>query len=85
MTATPSELSMAGQVAAHTRWSRTKDRTAATAPARQARIAKLAAEIDPDGELTPAEMAERIASAQKAHMKGMALASARVRRQRANP
>lgn len=78
--ATPSERTMAAQIANHVRWSKEPDREAATAPARRGLEAKWATEIDPDGTMAPAELEKRIASARKAHMRRMALASAKARR-----
>jgi hypothetical protein len=70
------------QTAAHTRWAKTADRLAATAPARQAALDRFEREVDPDGVLAPTERAKRAANARKAHMSRMALASAKVRRER---
>lgn len=80
MSATPTERSMAAQVANHVRWSREPDRKAATAPARKGLEAKWIAEIDPDGVLSPAELERRLRSARSAHMRRMSLASAKARR-----
>lgn len=68
------------QIAANTRWATTVDRTAATAKARQAAMDRFDKMVDPDGVLTPEERAKRAASARKAHMQKMALASAKARK-----
>jgi hypothetical protein len=45
-----------------------------TAPAREAWVAKLQAEIDPDGSLTPDEIARRMQFAMRARMTRLAMA-----------
>ena len=75
-----SPRSLPAQVAAHTRWSREPDRTAATSPARSAFEARFLDEVDPDRTLTEAERARRAASARKAYFGRLALASAKARR-----
>lgn len=70
------------RIAALTRWSREEDRTAATAPARRGLDARFAREIDPQGKLTPQELAVRVAAARRAHFLKLALRSAQVRRRR---
>lgn len=83
MAATPQERVHAAKLAAHTRWSRTKDRSAATAPARQALLDKFELEVDPDGTLDPVERAKRATNARKAYFSRLALRSAQARRARA--
>jgi hypothetical protein len=70
---TPSEASLRGRLAAHTRWSREDDRTAATAKARAAALSRFERQVDPDGRLEPAERARRAESARKAFFAAMAL------------
>ncbi|MBX7431119.1 hypothetical protein JDV09_03190 [Mycobacterium sp. Y57] len=72
--------SQIAQIAAHTKWAQTQDRTAATAPARKAMLDKFEKQVDPDGVLTPAERAKRAANARKAHFQRLALKSAQARR-----
>lgn len=55
------------------RWWTCTDRTAATAPARQAFIAKFEREVDPEGTLPPAELAVRVDAARKAHYRSISL------------
>lgn len=74
------ERRLAAQVAAYTSWAHTPDRTARTAPARAAMLAKFELEVDPDGQLPPDERARRAESARKAHFSRLALKSARSRR-----
>lgn len=67
----------AGRIGAHTRWAKEPDRRAATAPARKGFRARFEREIDPDGVLSPAELAIRTDHAISAHMGRLALAKAR--------
>lgn len=76
----PVERRLAASVAAHTKWSRTPDRAAATAPAREAFQARFIREVDPDGALDPATRDRLVASARKAYFQRLALASAKARR-----
>lgn len=82
MPLTPAEKSLRGQVAAHTSWARTPDRTARTANARKAALDRFEHEVDPDGTLLPAERAKRAEHARKAYFARLALKSAQARRQR---
>lgn len=68
------------QIAANARWAVTADRAAATAKARQAALDRFDKLVDPDGVLSPEDRAKRAASARRAHMQKMALASAKARR-----
>lgn len=78
-----SERAINGAVGAHVKWSRTTDRSAATAPARQAFNAKFLKEADPDGTL-PTEERSRIAGhLRRAYFLRMTAASVKARRQRA--
>jgi hypothetical protein len=67
------------QVAAHTSWARTADRTARTEPAREALNRRIAREYNiPDG-LPPEEFARRFESARKAYYGKLAAKSVRAR------
>ena len=77
---TPSERSLRGQIAAHSSWAHTENRSARTAPARQAMLGKFEQQVDPDGVLTPAERALRAENARKAYFSRLALKSAQSRR-----
>jgi hypothetical protein len=79
MNATPNERSLIARIAAHERWANVIDRTAATAPARSGLRAKFAAELDPDGQLTDAELEHRVDQRLHAHMLRMSLAAKRAR------
>lgn len=74
------ERSLSASIAADTRWSRTPDRAAATAPARRALEEKFEREVDPEGILDPALRAKLAQNAKSAHYKRLALKSARARR-----
>lgn len=73
---------ISARLAANARWSK-EDTVEGTKPARLGFLAKLAREIDPDGELPEAELAIRVERARKAHMQRMTLASAAARARRA--
>lgn len=79
MALTPEQRSMRARIAAHTRWANETDRSAATAPARAALVERFAREVDPDGQLDPAERATRAAHALQAYMLRLSLASSRAR------
>jgi len=80
MEASQAERSMRASIAADQRWAQINDRAAATARARKAFNDQFEKLVDPDGKLTPDERARRAASARRAHMKRLALRSARSRR-----
>jgi hypothetical protein len=67
-------------MAAYTRWSRTSDPSAATAPARASFNARFEREVDPDGTLPAAERTRRAEYARKAYFTGLAYKSAKARR-----
>lgn len=68
---------IAGRIGAHVRWAKEPDRKAATAPARKGFRARFENEVDPEGKLSPAELAIRTDHAISAHMGRLALARAR--------
>lgn len=80
MASTPAERKLAAQIAAHESWANTPDRSARTAKARAALMAKFEQQADPEGKLLPAERALRAEHLRKAHFKRLALASAKARR-----
>ena len=82
---TPAERKLRAQLAAHTSWANTEDRTKRTEAGRQALHAKFEHEVDPDGVLDPVERARRAESARKAHFARLALKSAQARRKGAAP
>lgn len=71
-----------GSIGGHESWSRTADRTARTAPARDKFDARFEKQVDPDGLLDPAERARRAENARKAYFARLALKSAQSRRAR---
>ncbi|MCB2177573.1 MAG: hypothetical protein KQH57_17325 [Actinomycetales bacterium] len=77
---TSNERRLSAQIAAHTSWALTPDRSARTAPARAALMATFERQVDPDGILSPDERARRAEHARKAHFQRLALKSARARR-----
>lgn len=79
----PAERSLRGQIAAHTSWANTEDRSARTAPARRAMLDKFEREVDPEGVLPPAERAKRAESKKKAYFARLALKSSQARSRRA--
>jgi hypothetical protein len=83
MASTREERSIRASIAADERWSRTTDRAAATAAARQAFNDRFEQLVDPAGELAPDERTRRAASARRAYMKRLALRSAQSRRRAA--
>jgi hypothetical protein len=82
MPLTPEERQLRASLAAHEQWAREPDRTARTAKARRAFLAKLEAEVDPAGALPAAERARRAEHLRQAHMARMALAASRARSRR---
>lgn len=74
------DRALIAKIGAHESWARTPDRSARTAPARAALMAKFEAEVDPDGVLLPAERVRRAEHLRKAHFQRLALKSARSRR-----
>jgi hypothetical protein len=77
---TQSERTLTARLAANTRWSRTADPSAATAPARRALLDKFEREVDPDGVLPAADRTRRAEHARKAYYTRLALKSAQARR-----
>ena len=78
----PSDRTLTAKIAANESWAKTTNRTARTAPARQALLAKFESEVDPDRTLPPAERARRATNARKAYFQRLALRSAQARRAR---
>jgi hypothetical protein len=76
----PADRALASRIAAHTSWANTENRSARTAPARAALMAKFEQQVDPDGTLTPQERAKRAKNAKLAHFARLSLLSARSRR-----
>jgi hypothetical protein len=79
----PSLSALAAKVAAHASWKNTEDRTARTARARAAALAKFENEVDPYGVLPPEERRRRAEHARREHLARISLRSAKVRKMRA--
>jgi hypothetical protein len=75
MAYTPAQRSLVGSIGGHTSWANTSDRTARTAPGRNAALAAILAKLDPDGVMTPEQQRNAIA----AHFRRLALRSSRSR------
>jgi len=73
--------SMRARKAAHVRWANT-DSAKASEDARRRILDRFEDQVDPDNVLTPAERVKRAEHARKAHFAGLALASAKARRER---
>ena len=70
------------KIAAHSSWAKTSDRSGRTAHARAAFLDRFDREVDPRGELEPAERARRAENARQAYFLRLALKSAQARRVR---
>ncbi len=70
------------KLAAYERWAHTTDRSAATAAARAAALARFERQVDPDGVLPEKERLLRAESARRAYFQRLAIKSARARRAR---
>lgn len=77
---TPSERTMRAQIAAHESWASTPNRAARTAKARKTFLDRFEKQVDPNGELDPAERARRAENARKAYFTRLAMKSATARR-----
>ena len=78
-----SDRTLIARIAAHESWVKTTDRAARTANARKAFLDRFEQQVDPDGQMTPAERAKAAESARKAHFARLALKSAQARRKSA--
>jgi hypothetical protein len=78
--ATASDRRSIARLAAHARWAKEPDRSAATQAARDGLARKFEDQVDPDRVLTAEERAMRAESARRAHFQRLALKSAQTRR-----
>lgn len=81
----PAQRQLAASLGSLTNWSRITSpeaRRAATAPAREARQRSWERQADPNGKLSPEELAAAVDRLKRAHYRRMALASAQARRGR---
>ncbi len=76
---TPESRVLVARIAAHERWAREADRSAATAKARRALLDRFEREVDPDGTLDPAERAVRAEHARRAFYSRLSLRAAQAR------
>lgn len=76
--------SLVGRIAANESWARTPNRSARTAPARAALLARFEREVDPDGLLDPVDRARRAEHKRRAYFQRLALRSAQARRKAAS-
>lgn len=79
---TPAERKLRASLAAHTRWAHTStaERRRQADRGHAALLARFAAEVDPVGTKTPEERDKLARNLYAAHMKRLALASAKARR-----
>lgn len=70
---------------AHQRWAKVTDRSEATRPGREAALAKLEAEVDPDGVMSPRDRRRAARNAQAAHMLLMSERGNAARRRKRSP
>lgn len=77
---TPEQRKLRARIAAHAQWANTENRRARMAAARQGSLAKFEQQADPDGVLDDQERARRAESLQAAHMRSLALRSAKARK-----
>lgn len=82
-TLTPSQRTLRAQIAAHSKWARTLDRSAATRPAREAFDKRFYDKVDPHRELDPATRGRLAASERNAYFKRLALKSSQARKAKA--
>ncbi|GIE46402.1 hypothetical protein [Actinoplanes lobatus] len=77
----PGQRKLIASIAANTRFAgmTADDRRAATAPAREARKKSWERKADPEGRMTPDELADAVVRLKKAHYARMQLASAQAR------
>jgi hypothetical protein len=76
----PADRSSIARLAAHSRWAKEEDRSAATQAARDGLQRRFEDQVDPDRSLPADERAKRAESARRAHFQRLALKSAQARR-----
>lgn len=79
---TPAERSLRGRMAVHRSWANTSNRTARTAPGRQAFEARFEREVDPDGLLPLGERRRRAEDARRAYFANLSRQAAAARRKK---
>jgi hypothetical protein len=76
------DRAVVARIAAHESWARTPDRSARTAPAREAALARFEEQVDPERKLAPDVRAQLAESARRAYFSRLARRSVQVRRNR---
>ena len=76
----PADRHAIAVLAAQTSWANTTDRTRRTRPARDALLAKIEQQVDPDGVMDPVTRAKAVDNARSAYFRRLALLSAQARR-----
>jgi hypothetical protein len=74
---------LGARAAVYQSWANTPDRAARTAPAREAYLAKLEAQVDPDGVMTPRDRRKAARAQQMAHLMRASQKAADARRKKA--
>jgi hypothetical protein len=82
MSTSPNERRLQGQIAAHTSWGRTENRSARTLPARRKFYESFERKADPDNKMSPKDRAKAAQNLRTLHYQKMAAKSARARRRR---
>jgi hypothetical protein len=77
---TPEQRALRARLASHSSWAQTANRRARTKPGSQALLAKLAAEVDPDGLMSPEDRAKAVENAKSAYFSRLALKAAAARK-----
>jgi hypothetical protein len=77
---TPAERTARAKLAANARWAKTKNRTVATQPARDALLRKFENQIDPAGTMHPDERVKRAENLKQEHLARMRFQALKARR-----
>ena len=78
------EDSLQKRAAVYKSWANTADRAARTAPARAALLSRFEREVDPSGQMNPAERAQRAEAAKRAYFLELSRKSLIARNRRRN-
>lgn len=79
---TPEQRALRARLASHTGWANTPNRRARTKPGSDALMAKIAAEVDPEGRMSPADREKAIKNAVSAHFSRLAMQAAAARKRK---
>jgi len=83
MPLTPAERTLRARLAAHASWASTEDPSERAKRGAAGLLTKFEREVDPDGELAPAERRRRAEHKRREHMTRLAFQSTKARRLRA--